>query len=134
MMIWCVRNWRRWRCDMSSVWHGQAVALDGLPVMCELESVDSILIVEEPCFMVSPVRNIHGKVRGKFIELDRDLGLPDGEDVTVSIHRQSVESSDTYRPGDGIRNSAGGWAEDAEELDKYLEWNRQQRKVTRTLY
>jgi uncharacterized protein (DUF433 family) len=31
----------------------------------------------------------------------------------------------------GLRQSFGGWAEDAEELDKYLEWTRQQRKVQR---
>jgi hypothetical protein len=34
-------------------------------------------------------------------------------------------------PGEGIRRSAGAWAEDAEELDQYLEWVRQQRKVGR---
>ena len=28
----------------------------------------------------------------------------------------------------GLRQSLGGWAEDAEELDKYLEWLRQRRK------
>jgi len=27
----------------------------------------------------------------------------------------------------GLRSSFGGWAEDAEELDKYLEWTRQNR-------
>jgi uncharacterized protein (DUF433 family) len=31
----------------------------------------------------------------------------------------------------GLRRSFGAWAEDAEELDKFLEWNRQQRKVNR---
>jgi len=31
----------------------------------------------------------------------------------------------------GLRESFGGWAEDAEELDKYLEWNRQQRELSR---
>ena len=31
----------------------------------------------------------------------------------------------------GLRQSFGGWAEDAEELDKYLEWTRQQRQVPR---
>lgn len=29
----------------------------------------------------------------------------------------------------GLRRSFGAWAEDAEELDKYLEWTRQQRKI-----
>jgi uncharacterized protein (DUF433 family) len=31
----------------------------------------------------------------------------------------------------GLRQSFGGWADDAEELDEYLEWTRQQRKVRR---
>lgn len=31
----------------------------------------------------------------------------------------------------GIRRSFGGWADEAEELDKYLEWTRQQRKLRR---
>jgi uncharacterized protein (DUF433 family) len=31
----------------------------------------------------------------------------------------------------GIRRSFGGWAEDAEELDEFLEWNRQRRKLSR---
>ena len=30
-----------------------------------------------------------------------------------------------------MRRSLGAWAEDAEELDKYLEWNRQQKKISR---
>jgi uncharacterized protein (DUF433 family) len=35
------------------------------------------------------------------------------------------------RVPEGLRRSFGGWAEDAEELDKYLDWTRQQRKVRR---
>ena len=31
----------------------------------------------------------------------------------------------------GLRQSFGGWAEDAEELDEYLKWTRQQRKTRR---
>ena len=30
-----------------------------------------------------------------------------------------------------MRRSFGGWADEAEELDKYLEWNRGQRKLKR---
>jgi uncharacterized protein (DUF433 family) len=33
-------------------------------------------------------------------------------------------------PG-GLRQSFGGWVEDAKELDEYLDWTRQQRKVRR---
>ena len=31
----------------------------------------------------------------------------------------------------GLRQSFGGWADDAEELDEYLEWTRQQHKAGR---
>jgi len=35
------------------------------------------------------------------------------------------------RVPEGLRRSFGGWAEDAEELDKYLNWTRLQRKARR---
>ena len=35
------------------------------------------------------------------------------------------------RVPEGLRRSFGGWVEDAEELDKYLDWTRQQRTVRR---
>jgi hypothetical protein len=31
----------------------------------------------------------------------------------------------------GLRQLAGAWAEDAEELDQYLEWNRRQKQLGR---
>ena len=31
----------------------------------------------------------------------------------------------------GLRRSFGAWAEDTEELDQFLEWNRQRRKLSR---
>jgi len=34
-------------------------------------------------------------------------------------------------PGEGIRRSAGAWADDAAQLDEFLKWNRQQRKLGR---
>jgi uncharacterized protein (DUF433 family) len=43
-----------------------------------------------------------------------------------------LESVRQYaRVPEGLRRSFGGWAEDAEELDRYLEWTRQQRKLRR---
>ncbi len=54
----------------------------------------------------------HGVVRGKTIELDQATGLPDGQDVMVAIHPGA--------PGDGIRESAGGWGDAGPELDDWL--------------
>jgi hypothetical protein len=36
------------------------------------------------------------------------------------------------RVPEGLRRSFGEWAADAEDLDEYLEWARQQRKVQRS--
>jgi uncharacterized protein (DUF433 family) len=43
-----------------------------------------------------------------------------------------VEAVRQYaRVPEGLRRSFGAWAQDAEELDKYLDWTREQRKVRR---
>jgi hypothetical protein len=70
-----------------------------------------------------------GVVHGKTIELDHELGLPDGQSVTVTV--QPANGSQALPPGEGLRRSAGAWAEDAEELDAYLEWTRHHRKKQR---
>ena len=57
---------------------------------------------------------VSGIIHGKTIELQEDLGFPDGEAVKVSVRC-------SLRPGDGIRRSAGSWADDGEELDGWLE-------------
>ncbi len=71
-----------------------------------------------------------GVIHGRMIELERDPGLPDGQEVTVTV-QAVTEAAQKLPPGEGLRRSAGAWADDAEELDKYLEWNRQQRKRSR---
>jgi hypothetical protein len=68
---------------------------------------------------------LNGTIRGKVIELDREAGLPDGQAVTVTV---APLQQRRLPPGEGIRRSAGAWADDADELEKILEWNRQERK------
>jgi hypothetical protein len=70
---------------------------------------------------------IRGVVRGKIIELPEETGLPEGQEVSVTL--EPIVRSEAAI--EGLRRSAGGWADEAEELDKYLEWNRQQRKASR---
>lgn len=72
---------------------------------------------------------LKGVVHGKTIELQVDSGLPDGQEVDVIV--QPTAPTRELPPGEGIRQSAGAWADDPEGLDEYLEWNRQQRKVGR---
>ncbi len=58
---------------------------------------------------------------------DEDL-LRDHPELT----REDVTALRHYaRTPVGIRRSFGGWAEDADELDSFVEWNRQRRKLSR---
>lgn len=75
--------------------------------------------------------NLRGVVHGKTIELDEETGLPEGQRVTVLVQPVS-EDEHRLPPGEGLRRAFGAWADEAEELDKYLEWNRQQRKIGRS--
>ena len=67
----------------------------------------------------------HGIVSGETIVLTDSPGLPDGQEVRVTLEVVRMESTD-----DGLRRAFGAWAEDADELDEYLRWNREQRKST----
>ena len=70
---------------------------------------------------------IRGTVHGKTIELENDLDLPEGQPVSLLIQPAGV-------PGDGIRQSAGAWADDAEGLDVWLSQLRASRQQDRRGY
>jgi len=72
---------------------------------------------------------LRGVIHGNTIQLEEPINLPDGQEVTVVV--QPAQSEEKLEPGEGIRRSFGGWCDDIEGLDKYLEWNRQQRKQSR---
>lgn len=144
------------------------------------------------------MKTLSGVIHGKVIELAQDLGLPDGQQVTVTVlavpqegavivpseplpwwldrldinpdvrkgkyvvkgtllladdliaemeqgrtDDEIMQAHPELTPPDvaalreyakvpaGLRRVAGAWADEAEELDEYLEWNRRQRKVSR---
>ncbi len=70
----------------------------------------------------------HGVLHGQSIELDRLPSLPDGSKVDVIVSQVKLSNADRSHK---LRELFGGCAEDADELDKYVEWNRQQRQVSR---
>lgn len=70
-----------------------------------------------------------GIVHGRMVEFSSDIGLPEGQVVEVTL--QPVTDSERLPAGEGIRRAAGAWADDAEGLEEFLEWNRQQRKISR---
>jgi hypothetical protein len=72
-----------------------------------------------------------GTVRGKFIELETEPGLPDGQPVTVMVEPVPQPETLAESPLEALKRAAGGWSDDPEGVDQFLEWNRQQRKVHR---
>ncbi len=70
-----------------------------------------------------------GIIHGRTIELEFDVGLPQGQVVEVTL--QPVADELRLAPGEGIRQSAGGWDDDPEGLEEFLDWNRTQRKLSR---
>src|SRR5262245_21512311 len=63
---------------------------------------------------------IKGVIHGKVIELDHAPSLPDGQSVGVTV-RPIQQTAATLAPGEGLRRSAGGWADDPDGLDGF--WN-----------
>jgi hypothetical protein len=77
------------------------------------------------------METLRGVVHGRMIELDNELGLPDGQPVTVVVQPTENPREGAAPSSEGLRRAFGAWAEDAKELDDYLEWNRRQRKFGR---
>lgn len=66
---------------------------------------------------------LKGTVHGRTIELDREPGLPDGQQVSVTLQAKPT--------GEGIARAFGSWAQDADDLDEFLARVRQDRQSQR---
>lgn len=56
---------------------------------------------------------LKGVVRGKTIELEQEVGLPDGQAVNVSVRPAGQIPQ-------GLLDSFGGWSDDPEGLEEYI--------------
>ena len=71
------------------------------------------------------VRQIHGVIHGRTIELTEDPGVADGQQVEITI--KTVANSRPW--GEGLRRCAGAFATDwTEEDDRILEEFHQERR------
>jgi hypothetical protein len=69
------------------------------------------------------IRTVHGKIRGRTIELDEDPGIADGQQVEITF-----KTIPPPRPwGEGILRTAGALADDP-EWDEIMEEIYRQRK------
>jgi hypothetical protein len=71
-------------------------------------------------------KTTHGKIHGKIIKLDEDLGVAEGQDVEVQV--RIVELARKW--GEGILRTAGALADDP-DWDTIMEQIYQDRKLER---
>lgn len=71
-------------------------------------------------------KTMHGKVRGKTIEFEEDLGVADGQDVEVEIKVATPQR----KWGEGILRTAGALADDP-HWDAIMEQVHRARKAPR---
>ena len=57
------------------------------------------------------IKTLRGKVYGKTIQLDEDLGLPEGQEVELQVR---LVPKSPLKPGEGILRTAGALANDKE--------------------
>jgi hypothetical protein len=74
---------------------------------------------------------LRGTVHGRTIELEAESGFPEGQQVTVTLEPSPWLQTAPEDALEALKRAAGGWSDDPEGLDRFLEWNRQQRKVHR---
>jgi hypothetical protein len=71
-------------------------------------------------------KTVHGRVHGKFIELEEDLGVAEGQEVEIQV--KTVEPPRKW--GEGILRTAGALADDP-DWDAIMEEVHQTRRVER---
>ena len=69
-----------------------------------------------------------GVVHGRMIELDQPLPMLDGCEIEVTIRRKQIDGQERQKR---LQALFGICAQDADDLDEFLDWNREQRKHSR---
>ena len=72
-------------------------------------------------------KKLHGKVHGRTIELEEDLGVPEGQEVEVQVKALRQTAG---KPGEGFLRTEGALADDS-EWDAIMEEIYQARKRER---
>ncbi len=71
---------------------------------------------------------LRGIVHGKSIELEHPLSIPDGSEIELVVKHQPINAEQKRQRLEAVFGSCEA---DAQELDDFLSWNREQRKHSR---
>ena len=69
-----------------------------------------------------------GIIHGSTIELQQVLGIPDGAEVEITIKSNPITDEQRKQKLEAV---FGGCSADAADLDEFLDWNTQQRRLDR---
>jgi hypothetical protein len=72
---------------------------------------------------------LRGVAHGNIIALFDDTGLPDGEVVSVVVTKSEMTPEEKRHPE--LVKLFGAWAADGPELDEFVKWTYEQRKIGR---
>lgn len=76
-------------------------------------------------------QTLHGVMQGNSIQLTERSTIPTGTQVRIIVIPDALQPALQLPAGEGLRQTYGAWAEDADELDKFIERSRQDRKSER---
>lgn len=71
---------------------------------------------------------VNGTIHGKTIELEHDLGLADGQEVTLIVKPAQALPADYEAI---VRRLSGAWADEGDDFDEYLRDCRRERSNER---
>ncbi len=78
--------------------------------------------------MADTTESFHGILHGQSIKLDRPPSLPDGSKVNVIVRKAKLSASEREAK---LKELFGGCSQDAAELDSFIQWNQEQRRINR---
>ncbi len=78
--------------------------------------------------MSDTAESFQGILDGQSIKLDRPPSFPDGSKVNVIVRKSKLTATEREAK---LKELFGGCSEDAAELDSYMQWNQEQRRMNR---
>lgn len=78
--------------------------------------------------MSDTTESFQGVLQGQSIKLDRPPSLPDGSKVNVTVRKAKLSAPEREAK---LKELFGGCSDDAVDLDNFLNWNQNQRRLNR---
>ncbi len=111
---------------------GQAVRVEILPAGISTDWLERIVLDPSVAPYQPVIKGTH--ILAEDVVRLLDAGQSDGQVLQTYPELTGADLAavrEYARVPAGLRHAFGSWAEDAEELDRYLEWSRGQRKADR---